>query len=131
KGECCMEFGKVPYIDNIDFTLPPDDPVTEQLWQRLGCVPADQPLRVYVGGTEWGRVSWVGRAYPLGAKPKDFLTYYSRQFNTIELNTLFYGVQSPAVIQRWASAVGEGFRFCPNSPRRSVTSYNCRMPMGR
>jgi uncharacterized protein YecE (DUF72 family) len=70
-------------------------------------------LRVYVGGTEWGRTSWVGRAYPLGAKPKDFLGFYSRQFNTVELNTLFYGLQSPAVIQRWAAAVGEGFRFCP------------------
>jgi len=110
-----MEFGKVQYIDNIDFTLPPDDPVTERLWQRL--TPAvREPLRVYVGGTEWGRTSWVGRAYPRGAKPKDYLTHYSRQFNTIELNTLFYGLQTPEVIRRWAAATGEGFRFCPKFP---------------
>src|SRR5579872_2553806 len=110
-----MEFGKVQYIDNIDFTLPPDDPVTERLWQRL--TPAvREPLRVYVGGTEWGRTSWVGRAYPRGAKPKDYLTHYSRQFNTIELNTLFYGLQTPEVIRRWAAAVGGGFRFCPKFP---------------
>jgi uncharacterized protein YecE (DUF72 family) len=48
-------------------------------------------LRVFVGGTEWGRTNWLGRAYPLGTRPGDFLTWYSRQFNTIELNTLFYG----------------------------------------
>jgi uncharacterized protein YecE (DUF72 family) len=36
-----------------------------------------------------------------------------RQFNTIELNTLFYSLQPKEVIGRWASLAGEGFRFCP------------------
>jgi uncharacterized protein YecE (DUF72 family) len=110
-----MEFGKVQSPGNIDFILPPDDPVTEQLWQRLPSLPR-QALQVYVGGTEWGRTSWLGRAYPQGTKPKDFLHWYSRQFNTIELNTLFYGLPSPATIGRWADAVGPGFRFCPKFP---------------
>ncbi|HEX3933834.1 MAG TPA: DUF72 domain-containing protein [Puia sp.] len=110
-----MEFGKVQQIDNIDFALPADDPVTEQLWQRLALLPR-QTLQVYIGGTEWGRTSWLGKAYPLGTKPKDFLTWYSRQFNTIELNTLFYGVPAATTIQRWADAVGPGFCFCPKFP---------------
>jgi uncharacterized protein YecE (DUF72 family) len=107
-----MEFGKVQHIDNINFSLAPDDPVTELLWQQLASVEK-QPLRVYVGGTEWGRGSWAGRVYPRKTKPKDFLAYYARQFNTVELNTLFYGLQPPAVLRRWASLAGEGFRFCP------------------
>jgi uncharacterized protein YecE (DUF72 family) len=110
-----MEFGKLQHIDNIDFALPPDDPVTEQLWLGLAPVPREL-LRVYVGGTEWGRTSWVGKAYPLGTKPKDFLTWYSRQFNTIELNTLFYGVPAITTIRRWADAVTPGFTFCPKFP---------------
>ena len=107
-----MEFGKVQHIDNIDFVLPADDPVTDRLWKRLGPVMKN-PLRVHVGGTEWGRASWVGRVYPRGTKQKDFLTYYGRQFSTVELNTLFYGLQPSATIQRWSSMTGEGFRFCP------------------
>ena len=110
-----MEFGKLQHIDNINFSLPPDDPVTELLWQELAPVPK-QPLRVHVGGTEWGRTSWLGRVYPTGTKPKDFLAHYVRQFNTVELNTLFYGLQPPAVIGRWASVAGEEFRFCPKFP---------------
>ncbi|HXB05907.1 MAG TPA: DUF72 domain-containing protein [Puia sp.] len=107
-----MEFGKVQHIDNIDLSLPPDDPVTGRLWEQLA--PAvKRPLQVHVGGTEWGRSSWLGRVYPRGTKPKDFLKSYTRQFNTVELNTLFYGLQPPAVIQRWASMADEGFRFCP------------------
>lgn len=115
EAECCMEFGKVQYIDNINFSLPPDDPVTELLWERLAPLPRE-PLRVYVGGTEWGRTSWVGRAYPQGTKPRDFLTWYSRQFNTIELNTLFYGVPAVTTLRKWADAVAPGFKFCPKFP---------------
>ena len=110
-----MEFGKVQHIDNINFVLPPDDPVTEKLWQRLASLPRE-PLQVYIGGTEWGRTSWLGRAYPLGTKPRDFLNWYSRQFNTIELNTLFYGVPAATTIQRWVDAVAPGFKFCPKFP---------------
>jgi uncharacterized protein YecE (DUF72 family) len=110
-----MEFGKVKYIDNIDFTLPPDDPVTDRLWEQAAQA-VKQPLRVQVGGTEWGRAGWVGRVYPRGTKPKDFLTVYAKQFTTVELNTLFYGLQPPAVMQRWSSMVGEDFRFCPKFP---------------
>lgn len=110
-----MEFGKVQNIDHINFSLPPDDPVTEQLWQRLASLPRE-PLRVHVGGTKWGLTSWLGRVYPLETKPKDFLTWYSRQFNTIELNTLFYGVPPATTIRRWADAVVPGFTFCPKFP---------------
>ena len=107
-----MDFGKVQYIDNIDFSLPPDDVVTIRLWEQLAAAKK-KPLRVHVGGTEWGRASWVGRVYPRGTKSKDFLTFYARQFGTVEGNTLYYGMQAPAVIQRWASMTGEEFRFCP------------------
>lgn len=119
-----MEFGKVPYIDNIDFILPPDDPVTGRLWEQLArevsAVPGSSPeritkspLRVRVGGTEWGRASWLGRVYPKGTKSKDFLTFYAKQFSTVEGNTLYYGLQPPATIERWASMTGDDFRFCP------------------
>ena len=117
-----MEFGKLQSIDNIDFTLPTDDPVTLRLWDKLaasangassGIQKAKPSLRVRVGGTEWGCTSWLGRVYPRGTKSKDFLTFYARQFSTVEGNTLYYGLQSPAVIGRWASMTGGDFRFCP------------------
>jgi uncharacterized protein YecE (DUF72 family) len=107
-----MEFGRTEHIEEIDFSLPPDDPVNELLWQRLS-VEKQQPLRLYVGCTQWGRTDWVGKVYPKGTKQKDFLAHYVKQFNCIELNTLFYSLQPKPVIQRWASLADEGFRFCP------------------
>ncbi|HEV9038268.1 MAG TPA: DUF72 domain-containing protein [Puia sp.] len=100
--------------------MPPDDPETAALWPVISSRMPDGgskgPLRVYVGGTEWGRSSWVGKMYPVGTKSADYLKMYARQLDTVELNTLFYGLQPPAVLQRWADAVGSGFRFCPKFP---------------
>ncbi|MBS1662395.1 MAG: DUF72 domain-containing protein [Bacteroidetes bacterium] len=115
-----MEFGKTAHIEDIDFSLPPDDPMNEELWRRLALAPASQQLappphapQLYVGCTQWGRADWVGKVYPKGTKPKDFLSQYVKQFNCIELNTLFYSLQPKPVIERWAALAGEGFRFCP------------------
>ena len=107
-----MEFGRVSPIEGIDLSLPPDLEMTEELWRRWTPVP-DEPIRIHVGGTEWGRKNWVGKVYPVGAKEKDFLAHYVKQFNTIELNTLFYHLQPKHVIEKWASLAGPGFRFCP------------------
>ncbi len=73
----------------------------------------DVPLRCYVGGTGWGQTQWVGKVYPRGTKPKDFLSHYVRQFNSIELNALWYNLQPKPVISRWAALAGPAFRFCP------------------
>src|SRR6201991_4236572 len=107
-----MEFGRTEHIEEIDFSLPPDDPLNDLLWQQPG-VGKQQPVRLYVGCTQWGRTEWVGKVSPKGTKQKDFLAHYVHQFNCIELNTLFYSLQSKEVIQRWASFADAGFRFCP------------------
>jgi uncharacterized protein YecE (DUF72 family) len=110
-----MEFGRVEHIEEINFLLPPDDRSNEALWQQLSLTPAG-PVRLYVGGTQWGRTDWIGKVYPKGTKQKDFLAQYVKQFNCIELNTLFYSLQPKNIIERWASLAGGDFRYCPKFP---------------
>jgi uncharacterized protein YecE (DUF72 family) len=106
-----MEFGRVQKIDNIIFSLPQDPAMTQRV---LGSTRKDgAPLQVYVGGTSWGQTRWLGKVYPQGTKPKDFLSHYVRQFNSIELNALWYNLQPKPVIERWAALAGPAFRFCP------------------
>ena len=45
-----MEFGRTEHIEEIDFSLPPDDPLNDLLWQRSG-VGKQQPVRLCVGCT--------------------------------------------------------------------------------
>ncbi|HUB62438.1 MAG TPA: DUF72 domain-containing protein [Puia sp.] len=89
--------------------------MTERVLQSVRGVEAgdDMALRVYVGGTGWGQTNWLGKVYPRGTKPKDFLGHYVRQFNSIELNALWYNLQPKPVIERWAALAGPAFRFCP------------------
>ena len=107
-----MEFGKVTRVEEVDFSLPPDDPMTTQVL-AAAAGRKDDPIKLYVGGTQWGNKNWLGRLYPKGTKDRDFLAHYVKQFNSIELNALFYNLQPPAVIERWASLAGPDFRFCP------------------
>jgi len=107
-----MEFGKVSKVEEVDFSLPPDDRITDEFFRNL-TVRADEPIKLYVGCTQWGNKEWLGKIYPKGTKDKDFLAHYVKQFNSIELNALFYNLQPKSVIERWASLAGEEFRFCP------------------
>lgn len=107
-----MEFGRISDIGHVDFSLPPDDVLTEELWTDIR--PGDgYSTEMYVGCAVWGRKDWVGKIYPKSAKDKDFLSHYVKQFNCIELNSLFYSLQPLPVIEKWASLAGPGFRFCP------------------
>lgn len=61
---------------------------------------------------------WKGSFYPSGLPANQSLNYYSRIFNAVEINTTFYGPQSPAQIERWVANTPEDFRFCMKAPKR-------------
>ena len=61
---------------------------------------------------------WKGSFYPAGLPANQSLSYYSRIFNAVEINTTFYGPQPPAQIQRWSAATLEDFCFCLKAPKR-------------
>jgi uncharacterized protein YecE (DUF72 family) len=106
-----MDFGKLNNIENVDFTLPPDNPKTAQILRGL---PArTHPPHVYIGATGWGMKEWVGTYYPKGTKATDYLQAYGKQFNSIELNTTHYRIPSSTDIQKWKNDTPSDFRFAP------------------
>ncbi|RMG79927.1 MAG: DUF72 domain-containing protein, partial [Bacteroidetes bacterium] len=110
-----MEFGKLEDLTGVDFRLPDDPPFNRATFDNLF---TDKNLpRVYVGATGWAMKEWVGTVYPPGAKTRDFLYHYARQFNTIELNTTHYRVPDVPTIERWRRLTPPDFRFCPKLPQ--------------
>lgn len=111
-----MEFGKLKDISQVDFTLPPD-PLGGQP-DFLGENQEENPTSTfYIGCTGWSMPEWVGSIYPAGAKSKDFLKHYGRQFNTIELNTTHYRIPTLETVEKWKVDSPEDFRFCPKVPQ--------------
>lgn len=60
---------------------------------------------------------WLGSFYPRGTKPADYLAYYSRCFNAVELDTTFYAMPDRPRLAKWAAAVPDDFRFSLKVPR--------------
>ena len=78
-------------------------------------------LRIGTSGWNYpsGRGTWNGIFYPSGPKntrrgakpPFDELAYYAEHFDTVEINTTFYGQPKPAVAQTWVDRTPSGFEF--------------------
>jgi uncharacterized protein YecE (DUF72 family) len=51
--------------------------------------------------------------YPKGTKSNNFLSEYAKQFNSIEMNAMYYGLPSLNTIDNWRGVVGSDFKFCP------------------
>lgn len=100
-----MKFGSVQHPENIDFTLPEDHPDTAKM---LGQYDSGKP-KVYVGCAKWNRQE-LKNFYPPGTN--DELTYYSSQFNAVELNATFYRYNARQ-IAGWYVKVPDDFRFFP------------------
>ena len=110
-----MKFGKLPSIEGVDFTLPSDPATNKSVLENNPHQTA--PTRIYIGCTGWSMKEWVGRVYPKGTKVKDYLRYYSQQFNTIELNTTHYRIPDEKTINKWYEESTADFRFCPKIPQ--------------
>ena len=102
-----MKFGKVEHPELIDFTLPSDHPDTSVV---LSGKKANKKVAVYVGCAKWNRQD-LKNFYPRGTK--DELEYYSRQFNSIELNATFYRIFPPEQFAKWYDKTPADFKFFP------------------
>jgi uncharacterized protein YecE (DUF72 family) len=71
----------------------------------------------YLGCPGWGVKTWVGRLFPSGTRPTEFLERYAQVFNTVEGNTTFYALPERDVVERWRDQVPAEFRFCFKFPR--------------
>ncbi|GAB4037600.1 DUF72 domain-containing protein [Spirosoma gilvum] len=114
-----MEFGKIHNLDAINLALPPGAAFNAKIWASVE--PTQHP-NVFIGGPVWANKDYVGKVYPSTAKERDFLHYYVRQFNTIELNLTHYQIPTAGMIEKWkAEAAGSpdrpGFTYCPKFPQ--------------
>ena len=77
-----------------------------------------QPLRW--GTSSFSEKSWVGPFYPPGTQPRDFLTYYATQFDTVEVDATYYAVPDIRTVEGWERKLPDGFTLCAKFPRSIV-----------
>ena len=73
---------------------------------------------VFVGVSGFSYATWKGRFYPREIGPDDFLKYYSKHLNSVEINSSFYALPSPAAVRSWHAKTGDAFKFAFKAPRK-------------
>jgi uncharacterized protein YecE (DUF72 family) len=76
-------------------------------------------LRVGTSGWSYpsGKGTWNGLFYPAGRSTRagtagfDELRFYAEHFDTVEVNSTFYGQPRPEVTRTWADRTPDGFEF--------------------
>ncbi|HMN31414.1 MAG TPA: DUF72 domain-containing protein, partial [Caldilineaceae bacterium] len=70
-----------------------------------------------LGTSSWLFTGWRGVFYPDKLPQAEQLGYYAQQFNSVEVNTSFYGLPKPSTLVSWVESVPPGFSFCLKFPR--------------
>src|SRR5690606_39297469 len=88
-------------------------------WRRYrGMNKANASMgEVRIGVSGWTYAPWRGNFYPEGLAQKRELAFAASQFNALEINGTFYGMQTPKAFRSWAEAVPEGFVFAVKGSR--------------
>lgn len=114
-----MEFGKIANpekIEKIHWELPSEDALTEPFLNQLRTAETNK-TNFYIGAPAWGHKDWVGRIYPPKTPSSEYLYYYSRNFNCIELNTTHYRIPATENVSGWIKKVPKDFLFLPKIPQ--------------
>ena len=74
--------------------------------------------RLLAGASGYSFKEWKGNFYPEKIKPEEMLAFYVERLPTVEINNTFYRMPTTAVLENWAAAAPEGFRFAIKASRR-------------
>ncbi|MEO5588302.1 MAG: DUF72 domain-containing protein [Gemmatimonadaceae bacterium] len=89
----------------------------------------DKP-RIRIGTQGWNYDAWVGPFFPSGTRQADFLSVYSRAFNTVEVDSTFYGVPAATTFQGWYDRTPDNFIFTLKLPQEITHEQRLRDSLG-
>jgi uncharacterized protein YecE (DUF72 family) len=73
--------------------------------------------QIRLGTSSFTADGWNGSFYPKGTKSKDYLSYYSTRFDTVEIDSTFYRCPTMDAVNNWALQTPPGFIFSLKIPR--------------
>lgn len=73
--------------------------------------------KLYIGTSGWCYNNWVGNFYPRDLNKNKWLKYYSKYFNTVEINSSFYHLTRKETFNNWALQTPDNFVFVVKASR--------------
>jgi uncharacterized protein YecE (DUF72 family) len=67
--------------------------------------------KILVGTASWSDPGFVERWYPKKMPAGERLAWYAQHFELVEVNSTFYSVPEPRMVERWCAATPDEFTF--------------------
>jgi uncharacterized protein YecE (DUF72 family) len=67
--------------------------------------------KILVGTASWSDPGFVERWYPKKMPAGERLAWYAQHFEMVEVNSTFYSVPEPRMVERWCRSTPDGFIF--------------------
>ncbi len=73
--------------------------------------------RASIGTSGWNYDHWRGVFYPRGLPADEWLEFYARHFDTVEINFSFYKLPERENFEKWAAETPDDFTFAVKASR--------------
>jgi uncharacterized protein YecE (DUF72 family) len=74
-------------------------------------------VQYYIGCSGWSYSAWQGPFYPINIENNEWLNYYSRIFDYVEIDSSFYAMPNMFMVKSWSKRTPENFRFTAKFPK--------------
>jgi len=74
-------------------------------------------VSIYIGTSGWTYPHWQKAFFPKELPSADRLHFYAERFNSVEVNTTFYGTPKKETVRAWRDAVPSSFQFSIKASR--------------
>ncbi len=91
----------------------------EQAGRLVNSLNVERPYSepgLLLGTSAFTANGWLGAFYPPAMKPRDFLSYHSRQFQTVEIDSTYYRAPSASTVTNWYERTPPDFIFAAKVP---------------
>ena len=75
-------------------------------------------LKLWAGASGYAFKEWIGGFYPEKIQAEAMLAWYAERLPSVEINNTFYRMPKADVLERWAQATPEAFRFSIKASKR-------------
>jgi len=88
------------------------EPVAQSNNERPFSLPG-----IFLGTSSFTAKGWEAAFYPQGMRSRDFLAYYAKQFQTVEIDSTFYGTPAASTVTSWYEKTPSDFIFAAKVPQ--------------
>ncbi|HEX7143002.1 MAG TPA: DUF72 domain-containing protein [Nitrososphaeraceae archaeon] len=74
-------------------------------------------MEYYLGCSGWSYDGWKGPFYPQDLDNRYWLSYYSKIFDFVEIDSTFYRIPSKFMVNNWNNRTPDNFRFAVKFPK--------------